>query len=173
MNIKEDWHVVQWSSCQLLFLLVDIDIDLTVFLFFRKTFPRRIIYSVMAIVLGAMVAARYRFLILCADLYILIVLQELSLEQMKHLHFPPCPSSLLVLIWPSMWRATLSSYSMMSLLQPVVCTPRKNLTWRQPFLHTTCMLLYANFKQIFLKVLLKGTQWSSKFVRSVLRMQGA
>lgn len=29
--------------------------------FFRKTFPKRLVYSVVAIVLGAMVAARYGF----------------------------------------------------------------------------------------------------------------
>lgn len=32
------------------------------FPFVRKTFPRRLVYSVVAIVLGAMVAARYEFL---------------------------------------------------------------------------------------------------------------
>lgn len=91
--------------------------------FFRKTFPKRIVYSVMAIVLGAIVAARYGF-------YFIIKVNKMNLYiyrlRTEHL----CFSSPLVLTWPSMWRVIPSSCSMMSSLLLVACTQRRNLASR-------------------------------------------
>ena len=50
------------ASCCYLPLFFSFDLNVSVFPFYRKTFPRRIVYSIVAIVFGAVVAARYGLL---------------------------------------------------------------------------------------------------------------